>query len=138
MNEDDEGLLSAFCRFEQHGGNPLLRAEFTPVGRNRLFCGIVDQKKYKLTLQQLQDAQDEPLGEAINEALIQGLHVPLEEWLSNCPACLQTNKTCPNYAAWIKPTLEYPNCNCKFYGQDYFEAHKKKGKEKDDKSICES
>ena len=83
MNEDDEGLLSAFCRFEQHGGNPLLRAEFTPVGRNRLFCGIVDQKKYKLTLQQLQDAQDEPLGEAINEALIQGLHVPLEKCLSN-------------------------------------------------------
>ena len=53
------------------------------MGRNRSFRGIVDQKKYKLTLQQLQDAQDEPLGEAINEALIQGLHVPLEEWLSN-------------------------------------------------------
>ena len=55
----------------------------------------------------------------------------------NCPACLRTNKTCPNYAAWIKPTLECPNGNCKFYGQDYFEAHKKKGKKKDDKSICE-
>ncbi|CAH3024366.1 unnamed protein product [Porites evermanni] len=35
MKEDDEGLLSAFRRFEQHGGNPLFRAEFTPVGRNR-------------------------------------------------------------------------------------------------------
>ena len=113
MNEDDEGLLSAFRRFKQHGGNP----ELTPVGRNRSFRGIVDQKTYKLTLQQLQDAQDEPLGEAINEALIQGLqrvvenegfnvqdysllvavhsnsfthvwsqsarNVPLEEWLSN-------------------------------------------------------
>ena len=41
------------------------------------------------------------------------------------------------YAAWIKPTLECPNGNCKFYGQEYFEAHKKKGKKKDDKSICE-
>ena len=72
MNEDDEGLLSAFRRFEQHGGNPLFRA-FTPVGRNRSFRGIVDQKKYKITLQQLRDAQDEPLGEAITKALIQGL-----------------------------------------------------------------
>ena len=72
MNEDDEGLLSAFRRFEQHGGNALFRA-FTPVGRNRSFRGIVDQKKYKLTLQQLRDAQDEPLGEAITKALIQGL-----------------------------------------------------------------
>ena len=23
----------------------------------------------------------------------------------NCPACCRRNKTCPNYAAWIKPTL---------------------------------
>ena len=65
--------MSAFRRFEQHGGNPLFRAEFTPVGRNRSFRGIVDQKKYRLTLQQLRDAQDEPLGEAITKALIQGL-----------------------------------------------------------------
>ena len=78
MNEDDEGLLSAFRRFEQHGGNPLLRAEFTPVGRNRSFRGIVDQKKYRLTLQQLQDAQDEPLGESITEAVIQGLQRVVE------------------------------------------------------------
>ena len=48
------------------------------MGRNRSFHGIVDQKKYKLTLQQLQDAQDEPLGEAINEALIQGLQRVVE------------------------------------------------------------
>ena len=72
MNEDDEGLLSAFRRFEQHGGNPLFRA-FILVGRNRSFRGIVDKKKYRLTLQQLRDAQDEPLGEAITKALIQGL-----------------------------------------------------------------
>ena len=306
MNEDDENLLSAFRLFEQLGGNPLSQAKVTPVGRNRSFRGIVDQKKYKLTLQQLRDAQNEPLGEAITEALIQGLQRvvenegsplwngwveeertgakkpilaamsgrnwprkrgvlwpsihpgplwrgwtngsqyqnlrkegPIQErlakllhreagvpeapsgfeemekfkdflgpqgyqlivvepstclivfkeakynntphaiWLvkhqdhfdgltsipalinpsyycclnnkgydfegathhnccgQNCPACLRTNKICPNYAAWIKPTLECPNCNCKFYGQDCFEAHKKKGKKKDDKSICD-
>ena len=66
------------CRFEQRGGNPLFRAEVTRVGRNRLFRGIVDQKKYKLTLLQLRDAQDEPLGEAITEALIQGLQRVVE------------------------------------------------------------
>ena len=34
--------------------------------------------RYKLTLQQLRDAQDEPLGEAITEALIQGLQQVVE------------------------------------------------------------
>ena len=48
------------------------------MGRNRSFRGIVDQKKYKLTLQQLQDAQEEPLGEAINKALIQGFQRAVE------------------------------------------------------------
>ena len=48
------------------------------MGRNRSFRGIVDQKKYKLTLQQLQDAQDEPVGKAINKALIQGLQRVVE------------------------------------------------------------
>ena len=48
------------------------------MGRNRSFRGIADQTKYKLTLQQLRDAQDEPLGEAITEALIQGLHREVE------------------------------------------------------------
>lgn len=43
------------------------------MGRNRSFRGIVDQKKYKLTLHQLRDPDDEPLGEAITEAMIQGL-----------------------------------------------------------------
>ena len=66
-------------------GNPLFRAEVTPVGKNRSFCGIVDQKKYKLTLQQLRDAQDEPLGEAITEALIQGLQRVVENEGLNVP-----------------------------------------------------
>ena len=48
------------------------------MGRNRSFRGSVDQTKYKLTLQQLRDAQDEPLGEAITEALIQGLQRVVE------------------------------------------------------------
>ena len=78
MNEDDENLLSAFRLFEQLGGNPLSQAKVTPVGRNRSFRGIVDQKKYKLTLQQLRDVQNEPLGEAITEALIQGLQRVVE------------------------------------------------------------
>ena len=54
----------------------------------------------------------------------------------NCPAYLRNNKTCPNFAAWIKPTIECQQCYCKFYGQDCFDAHKKKSKE--EKSICES
>ena len=73
MNDDDEALLSAFRRFEQRGGNPLFRAEFTPVGRNRSFRSIVSQQKFKLTFQQLRDPQEEPLGEALTEAIVQGL-----------------------------------------------------------------
>ena len=73
MNDDDEALLSAFRRFEQRGGNPLFRAEFTPVGRNRSFRSIVSQQKFKLTFQQLRDPQEEPLGEALTEAIGQGL-----------------------------------------------------------------
>lgn len=48
------------------------------MGRNRLFRGIVDQKKYKLTLYQLRDPDDEPLGEAITTVMIQGLRRVVE------------------------------------------------------------
>ena len=48
------------------------------MGRNRSFRGIADQKKYKLTLHQLQDPVDDPLGEAITEAMIQGLRRVVE------------------------------------------------------------
>ena len=48
------------------------------MGRNRSFRGIVDQKKYKLTLHQLQDPVDDPLGEAITAAMIQGLRRVVE------------------------------------------------------------
>lgn len=42
------------------------------------FRGIVHQKKYKLTLHQLQDPDDEPLGEAITKVMIQGLRRVVE------------------------------------------------------------
>ena len=56
----------------------------------------------------------------------------------NCPACLRTNKTCPNYAAWIKPTFECPNCNCKFYGQDCFKPTKRKERRKTTKAFVKA
>lgn len=54
----------------------------------------------------------------------------------NCPACLRKNNSCPNYAAWIHPQLEYPHCDKKFYGQDCFNAHQLKRNKKEDKSLC--
>ena len=56
----------------------------------------------------------------------------------NCSACFRRNKTCPNFAAWTKPTLHCPDCNCMFCGTDCFEAHKVKGEKRTDQSICES
>lgn len=56
----------------------------------------------------------------------------------NCPACARRNKTCPNFATWVKPTLECPQSHVKFYGQDCFDAHKTKAKKKGAKSLCES
>lgn len=35
--EEDEILLAAYRRFKQQGGNPIFRAEFTPVGQNCSF-----------------------------------------------------------------------------------------------------
>ena len=55
----------------------------------------------------------------------------------NCSACCRQNKTCPNFATWVKPTIHCPDCNCMFYGQDCFQAHKTKGKKKGDESICD-
>ena len=55
----------------------------------------------------------------------------------NCSACCRQNKTCPNFATWVKPTVHCPDCNCMFYGQDCFQAHKTKGKKRGDESICD-
>ena len=55
----------------------------------------------------------------------------------NCLACCRQNKTCPNFATWVKPTVHCPDCNCMFYGQDCFQAHKTKGKKRGDESICD-
>ena len=40
----------------------------------------------------------------------------------NCPACTRINKTCPNCATWIKPTLYCPDYTVMFYGQNCFSA----------------
>ena len=74
MEEDNDVLLAAARRFDQRGGNPIFRAIFTAAGRNRSFRGVVQQKKYRLTFQQLRPADGhEPLGEALTEAIRQGL-----------------------------------------------------------------
>ena len=118
LEEDNDVLLAAARRFDQRGGNPIFRAIFTAAGRNRSFRGVVQQKKYRLTFQQLGPAdENELLGEALTEAIRQGLeqvvqaeninpaqyslllaihsnsftnswaqsarHVPLNEWLHN-------------------------------------------------------
>ena len=72
-------MLSALRRGEQRGGNPLFRAEFVPLGRNRSFRGIQKQRKLRLTLQQLRSPDDgELLGEAMSESIIQGLQSVVE------------------------------------------------------------
>ena len=55
----------------------------------------------------------------------------------NCSACCRQNKTCPNFATWVKPTVHCPDCNCILNGQDCFQAHKTKGKKRGDESICD-
>ena len=78
-DEEDELMLSALRRGEQRGGNPLFRAEVTLVGRNRSFRGILEQCKFRLTLQQLRSPDDEELlGEAMSESIIQGLQSVVE------------------------------------------------------------
>ena len=74
MNDDDDVMLSAYHRFEQHGGIPLFRADFTPVGRNRSFCGIVKTSRnlsFRFTNCKIHKMN--PLGEALTEAIMQGL-----------------------------------------------------------------
>ena len=74
LEEENDVLLAAARRFDQRGGNPIFRAIFTAAGRNRSFLGVVHQKKYRLTFQQLRPAdENEPLGEALTEAIRQGL-----------------------------------------------------------------
>ena len=53
----------------------------------------------------------------------------------NCSACCRLNKTCPNFATRVKPTVHCPDCNCMFYGQDCFQAHKTKGKKRRRKCL---
>lgn len=73
--EEDEILLAAYRRFKQQGGNPIFRAEFTPVGQNCSFRqGVVQQRKFRPNICQLGTPDEEDmLGEAITEAIIEGL-----------------------------------------------------------------
>ena len=74
LNEGNDVLLAGARRYEQRGGNPIFHAIFTAAGRNRLFRGVVQQKKYRLTFLQLRTPnENEPLGEALTKAIRQGL-----------------------------------------------------------------
>ena len=49
------------------------------MGRNRSFPGILEQRKFRLTFQQLRSPDDgELLGEAMSESIIQGLQSVVE------------------------------------------------------------
>ena len=66
--------LRAMRRFEERGGNLLFRAEFSRAGRGNNFRnGVVMQQRYVLEFVQLREAAGEPLGEALTEAILQGL-----------------------------------------------------------------
>ena len=80
LDEGNDVLLAGARRFEQQGGNPLFRAEFTAVGRNRSFRSVVEQRRVRLTFQQLRTPDNnKPLGEAITEAIRQGLQQVVAE-----------------------------------------------------------
>ena len=73
-SQDNELFLAASRPYEQQGGNPIFRAIFTQASRNRSFRGIVHQKKFRLTFLQLRTPEEnKPLGEALTEAIRQGL-----------------------------------------------------------------
>ena len=57
MKEDDEGLLSAFRRFEQHGGNPLLRLCGYHVAE-KWECEFREEKKTDAALKAFLDDLD--------------------------------------------------------------------------------
>lgn len=42
LDEGSDVLLAEARCFEQQGGSPLFRAEFTAVGRNRSFLSVVE------------------------------------------------------------------------------------------------
>ena len=75
MDSQDNGLfLAASRRYKQQGGNPVFPAIFTQAGRNRSIRRIVHPKKFRLTFLQLRTPEEnEPLGEALTEAVRQGL-----------------------------------------------------------------
>lgn len=72
-DNEDKIYLAAYRRFEQRGGNPIFRAEFHLQVEVVFFEGLVVQRQYRLNFEQLRDADGEGLGEALTEAVMQGL-----------------------------------------------------------------
>jgi len=54
----------------------------------------------------------------------------------NCIACQRKNKTCPNFATFVDPHVYCKDCNRKFYGQDCYDAHKRR-KTENSISVCQ-
>lgn len=50
----------------------------------------------------------------------------------NCLGCRRTNTACPNFATFVTPDVYCTQCNRMFYGQNCYDAHKRKGA----KSVC--
>jgi len=73
-DSQNEDLLSAACRAEQQGGNPLFQVNAERVYRPRPWRnGTVVQIDVRLRLEQLRSANGEVLGEAVSEAFVQGI-----------------------------------------------------------------
>lgn len=79
LEEGNDVLLAGARRYDQQGGNPLFRANFTAAGRNSSFRGVVQQKNFRLTFDQLRTLEEnEPVGEALTEAIRQGFEQLVE------------------------------------------------------------
>ena len=75
MDSDDEAdLLAASRRADQQGGNPLFRTNMERLGAPRSFRnGVAVQHHVRFRLNQLRAPNGDPQGEAVAEALRQGL-----------------------------------------------------------------
>lgn len=63
-----------FDEANREGGIHFSETNSRPLEKKRSFRGILEQRKFRLTLQQLRSPDDgELLGEAMSESIIQGL-----------------------------------------------------------------
>ena len=73
-SEDEEELVRASRRAEQQGGNPLFAVTVQRIQPTRSFQnGVALQSQVRFFLRQLRAPNGEPQGEAIAEAIHQGL-----------------------------------------------------------------